>query len=105
MRRPATSRAMIYPKGAYILHMLRMMMHTPKEGDRPFQAMIHDFIKSHYNKDVSTEDFQRAVEKYMSKQMDIMGDHRMDWFFDEWVYGTEIPAYKFTYQINGNNLS
>lgn len=101
----SVARAMVYPKGAYILHMLRMMMHTPKEGDRPFQAMMHDFIKSHYNKDISTEDFQRAVEKYMSKQMDIMGDHRMDWFFDEWVYGTEIPAYKFAYQINGNNLS
>ena len=25
---------LVYPKGAYILHMIRMMMWTPKEGDR-----------------------------------------------------------------------
>jgi hypothetical protein len=26
----------------------------------------------------------------------------MDWFFDEWVYGTEMPSYRFDYQINGD---
>jgi hypothetical protein len=26
----------------------------------------------------------------------------MDWFFDAWVYGTEIPSYRLEYQINGN---
>ncbi len=29
----------IYPKGAYILHMLRMMMRVPKEGDARFKTM------------------------------------------------------------------
>lgn len=24
----------------------------------------------------------------------------MNWFFDKWVYGTEIPAYNFEYQIS-----
>jgi hypothetical protein len=23
----------------------------------------------------------------------------MDWFFNEWVYGTEMPSYRFDYQI------
>ncbi len=23
----------------------------------------------------------------------------MDWFFNEWVYGTEIPSYRFEYQL------
>src|ERR1044071_5928965 len=27
------------------------------------------------------------------------------WFFDEWVYGTEVPSYKFEYTISGNTLS
>jgi carboxypeptidase family protein/peptidase M1-like protein len=99
------ARFMIYPKGAYILHMLRMMMVDPKSGDRRFMAMMQDFIKTHYNQDVSTEDFKKTVEKFMTKQMDIDGNARMDWFFNEYVYGTEMPSYKFEYQLNGNTLS
>ncbi|HVS80906.1 MAG TPA: hypothetical protein VHE60_04165 [Pyrinomonadaceae bacterium] len=24
----------------------------------------------------------------------------MDWFFNEWVYGTEMPSYRFDYQLS-----
>lgn len=99
------TRFMIYPKGAYILHMLRMMMLDPKSGDRRFMAMMQDFIKSHYNQDASTEDFKRIVEKHMTKQMDFDGNGKMDWFFNDWVYGTEMPSYKFEYQLRGDTLS
>jgi aminopeptidase N len=97
----ATFQFLAYPKGAYILQMLRMMMVDRKEGDKPFMAMMQDFIKSHYNQDVSTEDFKQIVEKHMTRQMDLDGNRRMDWFFNEWVYGTEMPSYKFEYQLNG----
>ncbi|HEY3026066.1 MAG TPA: carboxypeptidase regulatory-like domain-containing protein [Pyrinomonadaceae bacterium] len=97
---------LVYPKGAYILHMLRQMMFdSRKDGDKRFMAMMQDFIKSHYNEDVSTEDLKRTVEKHMTKQMDLDNNGRMDWFFNQWVYGTEIPSYKFEYQITGNTLS
>jgi hypothetical protein len=96
------ARRMIYPKGAYILHMVRMLMFDPKTGDDRFKAMMQDFIKTHFNKDISTEDLKRAIEKHMTKEMDIDGNHRMDWFFDEWVYGTEMPSYKFDYQIGAD---
>jgi aminopeptidase N len=99
------ARFMIYPKGAYILHMLRMMMYDRKTRDQRFSEMMRDFIKANYNKDVSTEDFKRAVERHMTPEMDIQGDGRMDWFFDEWVYGTEVPSYKFEYSVNGNTLT
>lgn len=99
------ARFMIYPKGAYILHMLRMMMFDGKQGDRRFMAMMQDFIKSHYNQDVSTEDFKRIVEKHMTNQMDLDENKRMDWFFGAWVYGIEIPSYSFEYQLNGASLS
>ncbi|MBC7930121.1 MAG: carboxypeptidase regulatory-like domain-containing protein [Rubrivivax sp.] len=99
------ARFMIYPKGAFILHMLRMMMFDRKRGDERFSAMMQDFIKSNYNKDVSTEDFKRAVEKHMTPQMDMAGNHRMDWFFDQWVYGTEMPSYRFEYTVRGNTLT
>jgi Carboxypeptidase regulatory-like domain/Peptidase family M1 domain len=96
---------LVYPKGAYILHMLRMMMFDRKTGDQRFMAMMQDFIKTHYNKDVSTEDFKRAVEKHMTPEMNLDGNARMDWFFNEWVYGTEVPSYKLEYSVNGDTLS
>lgn len=69
-------------------------------------AMMQDFIKSHYNEDVSTEDFKKIVEKHMTKQMDLDENGRMDWFFNEWIYGTEMPSYRFEYQLSGGtNLS
>src|SRR5437879_1811142 len=37
--------------------------------------------------------------------MDLDGNHRMDWFFNEWVYGTEMPSYKFDYQLGGDGAT
>jgi hypothetical protein len=99
------ARFMIYPKGAYILHMLRMMMYDRKTGDQQFMAMMKDFIKTNYNKDVSTEDFKRAVERHMTPAMDVTGDGKMDWFFDPYVYGTEMPSYRLDYAISGNSVT
>jgi len=27
--------------------------------------------------------------------LDIEGNHKLDWFFNEYVYGTQLPSYKF----------
>jgi len=98
------ARFSIYPKGAYILHMIRMMMYDQQggSGDSRFQKMMKDFIESHYNKDVSTEDLKAIVEKHITKDMDITKNGRMDWFFNEYVYGIEMPSYRFDYQINSD---
>jgi aminopeptidase N len=74
-------------------------MYSPQTGDDDFKAMMKDFISSHYNKDVSTEDFKRFVDKHMQKGMDLGGNGRMDWFFDQWVYGTEMPTYALEYSL------
>jgi len=84
------------------LEMRQMMKDSNQVGDKRFIAMMQDFIKSHYNKDVSTEDLKRIVEKHMTKEMDLAGNKRMDWFFDQWVYGTEMPSYQFDYQIGSD---
>jgi aminopeptidase N len=97
------ARYSIYPKGAYILHMVRMMMYESGKGDARFQAMMKDFIQTHFNKDISTEDFKSIIEKHITKKMDIAGNGRMDWFFNEYVYGTEMPSYRFDYQISSDN--
>jgi hypothetical protein len=98
------ARFLIYPKGAYILHMLRMMMYKQGQGDAAFQNMMKDFVQTHYNQAVSTEDFKKAVEKHMTKEMDIDKNGTMNWFFDQWVYGTEVPAYKFEYTVSKDGM-
>lgn len=99
------ARVMIYPKGAYILHMVRMMFHNAREGDTRFQEMMKDFVQTNFNHDVSTEDFKRAVEKHMTKTMDLDHNGRLDWFFNEWVYGTEMPSYKFESQLSADGTT
>ena len=99
------ARVLIYPKGAYILHMLRMMMYKQGSGgDQAFQTMMKDFVQTHYNQPVSTEHFKVAVEKHMTKEMDIDKNGKMDWFFHQWVYGTEVPAYKFEYNVSKDGM-
>ena len=90
---------LVYPKGAYILHMIRMMMWTPQDGDARFRATMHDFLDSHRMQAATTEDFKASVEKHMSKAMDLDGNQKMDWFFNEFVYGTELPTYHFEGQV------
>jgi hypothetical protein len=36
----------------------------------------------------------------MTPAMDLEGNHKMDWFFNEYVYGTALPAYKFDYTFD-----
>jgi len=81
---------LIYEKGAYILHMLRnMMMDYDNKNDDRFQKMMADFVETYRGKNASTEDFKAMVEKHVGEDM--------DWFFNEWVYGVEIPTYVFSY--------
>lgn len=85
---------MVYPKGGFVLHMLRMMMQGPRGEDDLFIAMMKDFTQSFKTRTASTEDFQAVVEKHMTKEMDLEKNRKMDWFFRQWVYGTEVPAFE-----------
>jgi hypothetical protein len=41
----------------------------------------------------------------MTAKMDVDKNKKMDWFFDQWIYGTEVPAYKLEYSLNGSTLN
>jgi aminopeptidase N len=99
-RTGSIARRLIYPKGAYVLHMIRMMMWDRKTGDRDFREMMQDFVKTYTNKPATTEDFKAIVEKHMTADMDLEGNHRMDWFFNEYVNGTALPSYKIDYRFD-----
>ena len=94
-----TSRRVVYGKGAFVLHMLRYLMQDRKTGDQPFIAMMHDYLTTYGGKVASTEDFQRMAEKHMPPELNLEGDGHLNWFFREWVYGTEIPSYRLDYTL------
>ena len=95
-RSPSAYPAIVYSKGGYVIHMLRMMMwdgSSPKPDER-FIAMMQDFTRTYGGKLATTADFQKVVERHMTPGMNATGDGRMDWFFNQWVHGTEVPRYK-----------
>ena len=92
-RNPEAAQAMIYDKGAWVVQMLRTLMRDPKAKppDERFIATMKDFVSTYAGKNPSTRDFQTVVERHMSPTMDLERNGKMDWFFRQWVDGTEIP--------------
>ncbi|HEX5413943.1 MAG TPA: M1 family aminopeptidase [Terriglobia bacterium] len=90
---PSAAEHVIYEKGAYILEMLRMILQDTKSKnpDATFISLMRDFTSTYAGKNAGTADFQRVVEKHLGQPM--------DWFFNEWVYGDEIPTYDFSYKL------
>ena len=79
-----------YQKGAWVVHMLRnMMLDSRTMSEDRFTAMMRDFYQTYRGKRASTEDFQRVVERHTGIPM--------NWFFNEWVYGTAVPTYTFSW--------
>jgi hypothetical protein len=94
-RSPAAYNRIIYGKGTWVIHMLRMMLRDPgaKEPDARFQELLHYVLTQYRFQPLSTEEFEHAADKYMTPAMDLDGSHTMEWFFDEWVRETGIPRY------------
>ena len=81
----------VYRKGAWVLHMLRNMLIDLKTmNEDRFMNLMKDFYTTYLHKQASTQDFQKIVEKHAGMDM--------EWFFKQWVYGTDIPTYKFAYK-------
>ncbi|HEV8267571.1 MAG TPA: M1 family aminopeptidase, partial [Thermoanaerobaculia bacterium] len=100
-RTPGAYQALVYEKGAYVLHMLRMLMWDVKEKnpDARFIETMKDFVTSYSDKNPTTADFQKVVERHMTPDMNATGDGKLDWFFGQWVYGTEIPKMNSKFDV------
>jgi hypothetical protein len=98
---PGGYSTVIYDKGGYVLEMLRAMMFNgrSKDPEADFKAMMQDFTKTYAGKAASTEDFKAIVEKHMLPIMDLDDNHRLDWFFIEYVYGTGEAQYHLDYTV------
>ncbi len=91
----------VYRKGAWVFHMLRMMMREPgsKDPDARFHQLLRSIVERYRYRALSTGDLERAVEKSMTPAMDLEGTQSMAWFFDEWVRGTGIPKYSASFRV------
>ena len=84
---PMDYRLLVYEKGAFILHMLRMMLVDLDDGsDARFRALMRGFAADHLYGVASTRAFEAAVTEAFGEPM--------DWFFNQWVYGVEVPTYR-----------
>ncbi len=91
--------SIIYAKSAFVWHMLRMMMWNPRTGDNDFSDMMKDLVKTHYNQSASVADIKACVEKHITPAMNLADDGKMDWYFDQWVYGVLIPHYSLKHRL------
>lgn len=83
----------VYEKGAWVLHMLRnMMLDLKTMNEDKFAGLLKEFFISYYGKKATIQDFKKLADKYSGENL--------DWFFNQFIYGTEIPEYVFSYNTN-----
>ncbi len=70
----------VYPKGALVLEMLREYL-----GDDRFWAGVKQYLTSHALGTATSDDLRQAF-------LTATGEN-LNWFFDEWVYGTGHPSF------------
>ena len=82
-RTDASNNALVYVKGASVLHMLRMIL-----GDELYRETIRHYGEENRHDVVETHDLMRAVR-------DVTGEN-LDWFFEQWVFLAGHPKFKIT---------
>ncbi len=89
--------ALVYRKGAFVIHMLRAMLRDPRSSDRDhvFIAMMKDFLRMWAGRNATTADFQAVVERYAPAPF----TGNMGWFFRQWIDGTALPKIDSSFRI------
>ena len=77
-------RALVYNKGAAVLHMLRRLL-----GDEPFFRGLRRFYTDRRYQKAGTDDFERAMEAESGRTLDR--------FFERWIYNSEMPRVQYGY--------
>ena len=67
-----------YPKGAWVLHMLRGLM-----GDSAFFGGLRTYYQTYRDSNATSEDFERVMEKAAKADY--------GWFFRQWLYQPGYP--------------
>jgi len=78
-------RAIVYDKGAYVIHMLRAIV-----GEDAFRAAVVRFLDEHRFSKAGTDDLREALEA--ASGMDLRP------YFDAWILGTALPELRYEYE-------
>jgi len=73
-----------YDKGAWVLHMLRHVV-----GDEAFFNAMREYAQTYAYSNAISSEFQAIMESHSG--MDL------DYYFQEWLYGTYYPKYRWAY--------
>jgi hypothetical protein len=84
-------RALVYNKGAAVLHMLRRLV----GDDAFFRGLRRFYAESRFLK-VGTEDFRMAMESESGRSLER--------FFERWIYGSSLPRLSFDYHVDQSDL-
>jgi len=84
-------RALVYNKGAAVLHMLRRLI-----GDDAFFSGIRRFYMKAKFRKVGTDELREAFEQTSGRSLQA--------FFEQWIYGSTLPRVKVAYHVEGNEL-
>jgi Peptidase family M1 domain len=84
-------RALVYNKGATVLHMLRRLV----GDDAFFRGLRRFYWTSRFHK-AGTDDFREAMEQEAGRPLDR--------FFERWIYGATLPRLKVGYRVDGNEV-
>jgi aminopeptidase N len=76
-----------YPKGAWVLHMLRGTI-----GDSAFFRGLRTYYRTYRDSTATSEDFQRVIEKEANANL--------GWFFHQWLYQPGYPQLDVTWQYD-----
>jgi hypothetical protein len=79
-------RAIVYNKGAIVLHMLRQLL-----GDEAFFAGLREYYSAWRFRKAGTEDFRMVMEKHAKRPL--------GQFFEQWIYGSSLPRLRFSYRV------
>ena len=84
-------RAIVYNKGAAVLHMLRRLV-----GDDAFFRGLRRYYRENKFKKAGTEDFQRAMEAE--------ADISLERFFERWIYASGLPRVRYSTAVEGQDV-
>jgi hypothetical protein len=85
--------AVMYGKGAWIMHMLHARM-----GDETFWKMLAELRRRYEYKNLTTDEFRALCAEYLPEGAP---DRKLEAFFDQWVTGTGLPQLQFTSSVKG----
>ena len=84
-------RALVYNKGAAVLHMLRRWL-----GDEVFFQALRSFYDQMKFRKAGTDDLRRVFEETSGKSLER--------YFERWIYSADLPVLRYSSAVEGSDV-